>query len=308
MVRIIDPKGPADAGLFRFVRTTRFVFLPVGMSLFPWVCFGPFHSDIKIIHLTTDSSSSSPAPLEDLSLSKPDPAYDASGGPAPIETPAGTSTGTPIGVQDDSPPRQASISDLLEDMLSQWQEDRVSLGGLIDYLGDRGFGLIILVLALPNLIPVPIPAASLITGAPLIAFGYQMARGRKHPWLPKFLAKRSISHGDFTRVITRSRRILDRIESVIRPRYPRFVGAKAERLIGIISLFMALLVAIPLPFTNWFPALALLLFSIAIIQRDGLFALLGGGAAVCAVGFISTLTGVILEALSEILYYASQWF
>jgi len=23
MVRIIDPKGPADAGLFRFVRTTR---------------------------------------------------------------------------------------------------------------------------------------------------------------------------------------------------------------------------------------------------------------------------------------------
>lgn len=201
-----------------------------------------------------------------------------------------------------------SISDIFEDMLDCWEDERISLGGLIDYLGDRGFGLIILILALPNLIPVPVPIASVITGPPLIAFGYQLVRGHKHPWLPGFLARRSISHSDFTHVVSRSRKYLDRIEKIIRPRMRPFIGASAERFIGIVVFVMAILVAIPLPWTNWFPALSMVLFSLALIQRDGLLSVCGAGAAVFAFGFIMTLAGFLLEILSRLLHQIALLF
>jgi hypothetical protein len=56
--------------------------------------------------------------------------------------------------------------------------------------------------------------------------------------------------------------------------FQMMLGAKApwlpERVIGVIGLFMAVLLVLPVPLGNWLPALGLFLTGIALSERDGI--------------------------------------
>lgn len=69
--------------------------------------------------------------------------------------------------------------------------DRVTLGELAEFLGDRSIGGLLLVLALPMALPVPAPGLSVLFGVPLIVISVQLALGYRRAWLPARLARRS---------------------------------------------------------------------------------------------------------------------
>src|SRR5690606_40005473 len=78
---------------------------------------------------------------------------------------------------------------------------------------------------------------------------------------------------------------LERLEKFVRPRYWPFPSARtAERLIGLTALVLATLVTLPIPFGNWFPALACALLGLALSERDGL--LLGAGVLVIVISVL----------------------
>lgn len=72
---------------------------------------------------------------------------------------------------------------------------RVSIGDIFEALGDRAFGALILIFALPNIVPTP-PGTSAITGAPLVFLAAQLMLGWQ-PWLPGWITKRSLARADF---------------------------------------------------------------------------------------------------------------
>src|SRR5579883_1508577 len=93
------------------------------------------------------------------------------------------------------------ISDTL-DGLTRGAAERITLGELADGLGGRAYGLLILVLAIPNAVGVgTVPGLSTIFGVPQLLIAARRALGYEHPWLPRRLRQRSFARADMERVI-----------------------------------------------------------------------------------------------------------
>ena len=94
-------------------------------------------------------------------------------------------------------PKSCRTSELLRDFVAQAGGDRISLGALRDALGDRGFGVLLFIFALPNLVPVNIPLLSAVLGLPLVLLAAQLSYGRHKPWFPDWLTDQTFPRQGF---------------------------------------------------------------------------------------------------------------
>lgn len=183
--------------------------------------------------------------------------------------------------------------------VNQWRaHDRVALGDLVAALGERSFGWALLVFAIVNLMPLPL-GSTLVTGIPLILLTAQMAMRLPKVWLPRVIAARSVSRTRLRRATLSLRPVVRPVERVLRPRLLWVFAPKWERMMGVILLGVSVALFIPLPLSGWFPAIALVVTSIGLIEQDGLVTLAGliGGLftiALCAGVGISIVLGANL--------------
>jgi hypothetical protein len=173
----------------------------------------------------------------------------------------------------DSRPPPTRASDLLEELLVAFPEETVTVGEVLDRLEGRAFGLLLLLLALPNCIP-NIPGLSTIFGVMMIAPAGQMILGRGALWLPRRVRAWTFSREVVRSTITGATPILRRVELHIRPRWSFMVGAPMTRLLGVQTLVMGAVLILPIPAGNWPPGMTVAATALALIQRDGRLALL----------------------------------
>lgn len=188
----------------------------------------------------------------------------------------------------DAPYRR--VSDVLAEMAGTATGDRVHVRDLVDALGERAFGLMILLFALPNAVGLgTIPGLSTVFGLPQIFVAAQMAVGRGRLWLPAWLLGRSIARADFITIVERSQPHLVRVERLLRPRWTILSAEIAERLLGLVFLLLATIVSLPIPFGNQPPAVAMAFIAIGLVHRDGLYVAIGLAAAVFAVAIAAAV-------------------
>ena len=200
----------------------------------------------------------------------------------------------------DDPPQSRKVSAILAE-IGAGSGERVRLRDLVNALGDRAFGLLILVFALPNAVGLgTIPGLSTVFGLPQMFIAAQMVLGRDKPWLPAWLLDKSLARGDFQTMIDKSAPYLERAEKLLRPRWPALSSAFAERLLGVVFLLLATIVALPIPGGNWPPAVAMAFISIGLVERDGLYITVGLGVSLLAVA----IAGVVIAATVAALYFA----
>jgi hypothetical protein len=84
-----------------------------------------------------------------------------------------------------------SASELLERTLDAFPDEKVNVGALIDYLDDRGYGLLLLLLALPMCVP-NVPGISTPFGFLLLIPALGMILGARRPWIPGFIARQTV--------------------------------------------------------------------------------------------------------------------
>jgi hypothetical protein len=221
---------------------------------------------------------------------RPDPAGSVS--IAPASAAAG-------GRAERAPPR---ISDLLWTLVETWPRERFSLGDLVAALGDRGYAILMLVLALPNLTPIPLPVLSALFGLPLACIALQMAVGRPRPWLPQWALRRSIARADFARLVALSLPRLRRLERLMRPRWSSLSSRPAERFLGLVCLVLALLLALPIPFTNIALSIPLCLIALGILERDGAWILAGLAASLASGGLAFWLGWALIKGALLLLH------
>ena len=195
------------------------------------------------------------------------------------------------------------ISELVAALAHEHPAGRITFAEIIDRLGDRSYGLLILIFALPMVIAGAIPGISTLFGVPLIYITAQLALGFVQPRFPEYVLRRSVDAADFNDVIDRIVPMVVRAEKYLRPRYPALVTPVAERVIGAISMAMAIILALPIVFANGPTALALSLFSVAILERDGLFVILGTIVSVIATIIMITVITVGVAGM----YYALNY-
>ena len=197
----------------------------------------------------------------------------------------------------DSPPQR--VSDLLAELAKTWPHERVSLGDVTQLLGERGYGVLMLVLALPG----AVPGVASIAAIPLALVALQLAIGLPRPWLPRFLAARSLSRTEFARIAARVAPHLNRIERLLRPRLMVLTGPLGERVIGVACLVLALLLTVPILF-NWPLVVPIALMALGVLERDGVFAVIGFAAGCIVLG---TLLGVGWVSIQEGLQLAVKY-
>lgn len=186
------------------------------------------------------------------------------------------------------------LSDILTSIAGDESRDRVSVADIFQAMGDRAFGALILIFALPNVIPTP-PGTSALTGAPLVFLSAQLMLGQS-PWLPRIIADRSMTRSDFASIVTRISPWLARGELMLRPRLSFLIYPPAEYVIGLLCLILAIILTLPVPLGNILPAIAICLFSCGILERDGIFVLLGTAMFTVAVSVVAGVLYALLKA------------
>lgn len=177
--------------------------------------------------------------------------------------------------------------------------DRISIGSLIDSLGDRSFAALLLFFAALNLLPLP-PGASAFLGAPMVLISGQMAWGSRRVWMPRAVRSKSISAEQFRTAVGWMAPKLERLEKLIRPRYWPFWRRQGERVVGVMALVLAILVTLPIPLGNWLPAFSIAILSLALSERDGILLGIGtavGIAATVVVGFVIGSVALMVKVL-----------
>lgn len=167
--------------------------------------------------------------------------------------------------------------------------ERLPIAEMLAELDGRGHGLLLCVAVLPAFIPVPVGGA--ISGPLTAILGAQMLFGRRKPWIPHWLARRGPTRASIARFRDRLVPWLARIERHLRPRLHGLLHHPlAHAVTGALVLLLGLLLSLPIPFTNYVFASLLLLFAVALIERDGLLMLLAwllGAGTLLGFGLLS---------------------
>lgn len=173
------------------------------------------------------------------------------------------------------------------------------MGSVIGAVGDKGYGLILVVLSLPSALPIPAPGYSTPFGIMLAFLGGQMVLGRRSVWLPQWAIRSRIKRSLAVRAIQGANAFFTRLEHLIKPRFTWIGGPWGLPVMGLLVIAMAALMILPIPLTNTAPAMVIFLIGVGLSEDDGLFAAGACVAGVLAVGLYAAIITVLLTVGTE---------
>lgn len=158
------------------------------------------------------------------------------------------------------------------------ERDQVPLEAILDAVGRRSFGPLLLVAGLITLAPLigDIPGMPTLMGVFVLLTAGQLLFHREHFWLPRWLLERSVTREKLCKAIEWLRRPARFIDRWIRPRLTMFVRGVGLHVIAVASIAVAAVMPVMefVPFSANGAGAALTAFGLALIARDGLLALL----------------------------------
>ena len=172
-----------------------------------------------------------------------------------------------------------SMGEKLRLVIGRLPPEGVTLGGILELVGKDSLLLVTGFLTLVFLVPVSIPGVSTVFGTAILLIGISRLFGR-NLWLPKSFESRSVATDKLRVALNRALVWFHRLERVSRPH--RLEWLTTDGLMGVLNncalISGAILLMAPfglVPFSNTLPALSLLFLVIGLLQRDGVYILLG---------------------------------
>ncbi len=173
----------------------------------------------------------------------------------------------------------------------EWRDaDTVTVAEVVNKLGDRSFGWLLLFFAILSMLP--IPAGGLITSIPLFWVLGQMALGYPQIRLPAYISVRKVNRRAWQRLVLRMGPVIRPVERMLQPRLDHLFSPRNERLVGAFQCITTFALFLPLPLSGFIPATSLVITGLGMVERDGRVLLIGLG-----VGVISILVTVFMAAL-----------
>lgn len=177
--------------------------------------------------------------------------------------------------------------------LSEARAEKVTLADILELSGERTFGFLFILLALPSALPIPAPGYSIPFGIVMFVLAMQLIAGRERPWLPKSWKEKGFALAQIQKVVSAGLPWLKRIEVLSRPRLmPICTSYPGRVVLGLAIALMSVCMMIPIPGTNTLPAIGIFVTGFGLLDDDGFISL--GGLTICVLaGF---LVAVILFA------------
>ena len=163
----------------------------------------------------------------------------------------------------------------LERLFAGPRESVLTIETFLNGLETRSYAFAVAALNIPNVIPTGIPWVSTITGVPMFLLAIQYFMNHPTPTVPDFVGRHGLPRGKLQDFLDKARRHIARVERAIHPRHDYMVSGLPRRLLQIVWFLLIILLMLPVPFDNLLPAWSILFFCLALIERDGIMAMLG---------------------------------
>ncbi|WP_035724229.1 exopolysaccharide biosynthesis protein [Fodinicurvata fenggangensis] len=190
----------------------------------------------------------------------------------------------------------SSLQEMLERMetAGSGSAQQVSVDELMDAVGYRSFGPLLLLIALIAMSPLGgIPGVPTLFAFCTIAVAGQLLVNQKHLWLPNFILRRSVEQEKLSAFLERLRPMARRVDAIARPRLTHLISGPGLKVAALCCILVALTVP-PLevvPFAAVIVWLAIGAFGLSVILQDGAIALVG--LAIALGGGLALVTGVL---------------
>lgn len=169
--------------------------------------------------------------------------------------------------------------------------DRVSLRAIIESVGSRSFGPLLLIAGVITVMPIigDIPGVPTAMAVVVLLTSIQLLLHREYFWLPDWLLNRSVSRKTFIKALQWSLSPAHFIDRLLRPRLVFLTRRAGVYLIAVMCIVIA--AAMPpmevVPFSATGAGAALSAFGLSLIAQDGLLALLAFALTVGTLGFVA---------------------
>lgn len=154
----------------------------------------------------------------------------------------------------------------------------VLINQIIGAIGEKSFGVLLLIFSILSAIPVPLPGYNTLCGIAITLLLIQMLYGKEIPWIPERVKGTKLPKEMAIKGLNKTIGVLKAIEHLI---YPRMSIICHNRVFYTLLLVLGILTMIPIPFVTAIPALALILCALGLVEGDGFVCLVGS-----LIGFI----------------------
>ncbi|MGB3627216.1 MAG: exopolysaccharide biosynthesis protein [Henriciella sp.] len=179
-----------------------------------------------------------------------------------------------------------NLESLMVSLCEQTEGETVTVRNLLDAVGRRAYGPILLLLGFLSVSPLTlIPGATWLVAIVTLLISIQIVFGKKFPWVPRRLLNFEFNRDHLVAGVDGGRKYAKMIDHYVKPRLTFLTAPIVAPLIGLICVAAAL-VTIPLglfPFGPLLPGLTILLFGLALTARDGVFLILAAAALTGAI-------------------------
>ncbi|HYC54199.1 MAG TPA: exopolysaccharide biosynthesis protein [Candidatus Binatia bacterium] len=194
--------------------------------------------------------------------------------------------------QQDEPKSLDEVCDRISEAQAEpdGEEERVTLGAVLEVVGRRSFGPLLLVTGLGCSAPLvgDIPGVPTTTGLMVILIAAQLLLGRQCFWFPQWMTRRSVSRETLCKALGWVRPVAHFIDKLTRPRLRALTHGPVVYVIAMVCVAIAFTMPAMelIPFSAQLAGAALTLFGVSMIAHDGLVALF-------AFAFTATTFGVV---------------
>ena len=186
---------------------------------------------------------------------------------------------------------------VLDNLCDGDPEDHLALHDLVGGLGRSSFGVLLFIATMPAFIPIP-GVAGALSGPLVVLIGMHLLILLRKPWLPGFIARRGPQRSTLIRFDRVGDRWLRGLEKLVRPRFTVVIDHPLATIFtGLQLVLLGILLALPIPFTNFLFGALLLLYALALLERDGALMLMSWIAGVAAIYVFGAVSGNLAAML-----------
>jgi hypothetical protein len=164
------------------------------------------------------------------------------------------------------------ISDHVGAESSESSTHSITLGEILDVVGRRAYGPILLIVGLLSISPLTaVPGLTWLFALMTLLVALQMAVSSKKLWLPKQMLSAEFPERKVAGAVRRMRPLTKFLDRIVRPRL-EFLAQQPWLILIALAAAAAALITFPLgfiPFAPLIPGIAVVLIGLGVTARDG---------------------------------------
>lgn len=195
------------------------------------------------------------------------------------------------------------ISDHILKICEKVPEEGLVLNDLLDLIGDYGIYFTTIILLSPFLFPVSFPGSSSIFGSVIILLNinifFQDAK-----LLPKRFKNYHLTKKSINKLLKSIIKVVSWFEKISKPRLMILStkdNIKYINTIIILILSFLLILPLPIPLTDFFPAYCILMIVLGTMEKDGYILILGYALTIFTIFYFSTLGFVGVDIIKKVI-------